>query len=109
MLKKAGIVVATAAACLLAVSPLAFAGEYDGDNGGGDDGDGGRNHSKSDDPNCDQDNSSSHKSKGRGGDDLISISNNSIQVPIQACGNDVLSGTLGVLNFGDQKNKSNDR
>ena len=34
MLKKAGIVVATAAAGLLAVSPLAFAGSKDGDHHG---------------------------------------------------------------------------
>ena len=37
MLKKAGIVVATAAAGLLALSPLAFAGEHKGSSSMGDD------------------------------------------------------------------------
>jgi len=41
VLKKAGIVVATSVAALLAVSPLAFAGDYN-DNGGG-----GGHHSRS--------------------------------------------------------------
>ena len=44
MLKKAGIVVAAATAGLLALSPLAFAGDYNGD-GDGDGGDGGHHGS----------------------------------------------------------------
>ena len=49
MLKKAGIVVATAAAGLLAVSPLAFAGDlgYHHDHGHGHKGDHGSSYSKS--------------------------------------------------------------
>lgn len=51
MLKKAGIVVATAAAGLLAVSPLAFAGDlgyhHDRDHGHGHNGDHGSSYSKS--------------------------------------------------------------
>jgi hypothetical protein len=51
VLKKAGIVVATAAAGLLAVSPLAFAGDlgyhHDRDHGHGHNGDHGSSYSKS--------------------------------------------------------------
>ena len=91
MLKKAGIVVATAAAGLLAVSPLAFAGDFEGDDNGDD-----SSHEDSADVNCEQDNSATHE--GDDGDgSLISVSGNSIQVPIQACGNDILSGVVGIL------------
>ena len=101
MLKKAGIVVAAATAGLLAVSPLAFAGDYNGD----DDDNGGRHHhSKSAD--CEQDNSTSNdgdnEQKG-----LVNIDDTTVQVPVQACGNDVLSGVLGIL-AKDLKNTSND-
>lgn len=101
MLKKAGIVVAAATAGLLAVSPLAFAGDYNGD----DDDNGGRHHhSKSAD--CEQDNSASNdgdnEQKG-----LVNIDDTTVQVPVQACGNDVLSGVLGIL-AKDLKNTSND-
>lgn len=61
MLKKAGIIVAAAAATLLAVSPLAFAGDK------GDD-DWGHHHH---------------------GDTLVNISENNLAVPLQACNNDV--------------------
>lgn len=92
MLKKAGIVVATAAAGLLSVSPLAFAGDYESDDHDSDD----SSHEDSADVNCEQDNSATHEGDDEDGS-LISISDNSIQVPIQACGNDVLSGVIGIL------------
>jgi hypothetical protein len=77
VLKKAGIVVATAAAGLLAMAPLAFAdGHHHGD-----DGDGG-NHQKG----------------------IANIQNTNVQVPVQACNNSVVEGVLGIL-AKDQKNK----
>ncbi len=91
MLKKAGIVVATAAAGLLSVSPLAFAGDYESDDNSDD-----SSHEDSADVNCEQDNSATHEGDDEDGS-LISVSGNSIQVPIQACGNDVLSGVVGIL------------
>lgn len=66
MLKKAGIVVAAAAAGLLAIAPLASAS-------------------------------------------ILSIDDNDIQIPVQACGNDIASGVLGILSFGDQENESSDK
>lgn len=96
MLKKTGIVVATAAAGLLALSPLAFAGDYDGDDDNG--GDDSSHHEDSADVNCEQDNSATHENEGEDEDGgLISISDNSVQVPVQACGNDILSGVVGIL------------
>ena len=102
MLKKAGIVVAAATAGLLAVSPLAFAGDYGGDNGdhGGDNG---RHHAKKAD--CEQDNSSKNGDNVQRG--VVNIDDTTVQAPIQACGNDVLSGTLGIF-AKDLKNISND-
>ena len=72
MLKKAGIVVAAAAAGLLAVSPLAFAD--DGILGG------------------------AHGQLG-----LVNVQDSAVQVPVQACNNSVIEGTLGIL-AGHQKN-----
>ncbi|HEX4357427.1 MAG TPA: hypothetical protein VH141_07905 [Pseudonocardia sp.] len=72
MLKKAGIVVAAAAAGLLAVSPLAFAD--DGLLGG------------------------AHGQLG-----LVNVQDSAVQVPVQACNNSVIEGTLGIL-AGHQKN-----
>ncbi|ANY06958.1 hypothetical protein [Pseudonocardia sp. HH130630-07] len=109
MLKKAGIIVAASAASLLAVSPLAFAGDYaaektsDGKHHGHDGGE------------IDKD------AKG-----LISgLNGNNINVPIQVCNNNIpvnvlgaqvpvedasllngVTGALGVL--GDAKAKSGD-
>ncbi len=94
MLKKAGIVVATAAAGLLAVSPLAFAGDYSGDNnhnGGGHH----KRHSDNRGVSCNQDNSAKHRGGRSGG--LISVSGNTVQVPVQACGNNVITGVLGIF------------
>ena len=66
MLKKAGIVVASATAGLLAVSPLAFA------------------HG------------------------LIEIDDNAVQIPIQACNNNVINNIgLGVLGRGSAKGGNN--
>lgn len=78
MLKKAGIVVAASAASLLAISPLAFAGD------GGHDGDKGGHH--------DAANVIDKDSKG-----LISgLNGNNVNVPIQACNNNVPVNVLGV-------------
>ncbi len=74
MLKKAGIVVATVAAGLLAVSPLAFAGNA-GSSGGKSAGGVTQNNSE-------QSNSTSELHQG-----LVNVSDNNINVPIQACGN----------------------
>ena len=67
MLKKAGIIVATAAAGLLAVSPLAFAGDVDGVSS------------------VDQSNSG-----------LINVAGNNIAVPVNVCDNQVPINVLGV-------------
>ncbi len=99
MLKKAGIVVAAAAAGLLAVSPLAFAGDYEGDSGDH----GSSHHHKSKKVACEQDNSVDN-----GGDNrqkgLVNVQNTNVQVPIQACNNSVVEGVLGIL-AKDQTNK----
>ena len=79
MLKKAGIVVAASAASLLAISPLAFAGD-----GGHDDGDKGGHHGAA--------NQIDKDSKG-----LISgLNGNNVNVPIQACNNNIPVNVLGA-------------
>jgi hypothetical protein len=100
VLKKAGIVLAAATAGVLALSPLAFAGDYDGDSGHH-----GHHHSDSDDndndnsgASCHQDNSwkdKAHGIHGQGG--LVNIQDTTVQVPIQACNNSVIEGVLGIL------------
>ncbi len=77
MLKKAGIIVATAAAGLLAVSPLAFAGDDDGHHGKG---------SVEDVNSVDGSNS--------GG--LVNLAGNNIGVPVNVCDNQVPVNVLGV-------------
>ncbi|MET0191327.1 MAG: hypothetical protein ABW212_20175 [Pseudonocardia sediminis] len=80
MLKKAGIVVAASAASLLAISPLAFAGD------GGHDGHGdkGGHHGAA--------NVIDKDSKG-----LVSgLNGNNVNVPIQACNNNIPVNVLGV-------------
>ncbi|GAA5137602.1 hypothetical protein [Pseudonocardia adelaidensis] len=77
MLKKAGIVVATAAAGLLAVSPLAFAGDH---------GDHGHGHGKIEDVN-----SVDGSNKG-----LINVAGNNLSAPVNACDNQVPVNVLGV-------------
>ena len=76
MLKKAGIIVAAAAAGLLAVSPLAFAGEghhHHGDHDG-----------------------SSFVNKNAGSQGIVNVSGNSLNAPIQACNNDVPVQVLSI-------------
>jgi hypothetical protein len=81
VLKKAGIVVAAAAAGLLAVSPLAFAD--DGHHGGILDG--------------------AHGQLG-----LVNVQDSAVQVPIQACNNSVIEGVLGILSKGQKNSDSHD-
>jgi hypothetical protein len=110
VLKKAGIVVAAAAAGLLAVSPLAFAGEFKGESdhhhhhhhhGGGHESEH-ENH-ESNEAACKQKNSATDKREGGHGG-LINVSDIAVQVPIQACNNSVIEGVLGIL----AKNQKND-
>ena len=75
MLKKAGIVVATAAAGLLAVSPLAFAGDHDGHGRGVED-------------------VNSVDGSNKGG--LINVAGNNLSAPVNACDNQVPVNVLGV-------------
>ncbi|ALL79425.1 hypothetical protein AD006_29615 (plasmid) [Pseudonocardia sp. EC080610-09] len=109
MLKKAGIVVAASAASLMALSPMAFAA--DGDHDGDHHGKGGHHHTEG---------------IGKSADGLIAgLNGNNVDVPIQACNNNVpvnvlgvqvpvedaaagngLTGALGIL--GDAKSKSGD-
>jgi hypothetical protein len=80
VLKKAGIVVAAAAAGLLAVSPLAFAGDKDDHHGHG------HGHGKVEDVNAvDQSN-----------EGLINVAGNNIAVPVNVCDNQVPINVLGV-------------
>ncbi len=85
MLKKAGIVVAAAAAGLLAVSPLAFAGDKD-DHDGHDGHDRGHGKTKVEDVNH-IDNSS---------EGLINVAGNNLAVPVNVCDNQVPVNVLGV-------------
>lgn len=106
MFKKAGIVVAAAAAGLLAVSPLAFAGDYEGDSGhhGHHSSDDSDNNGDDSGASCHQDNSAKDESDGRHKQaGLINVQDTTVQVPIQACNNSVLEGVLGIL-AKDQKN-----
>jgi hypothetical protein len=84
VLKKAGIVVAAAAAGLLAVSPLAFAGDKDDHDGH----DGHKHHGKSkvEDVN--------HIDGSNSG--LINVAGNNIAVPVNVCDNQVPVNVLGV-------------
>ena len=81
VLKKAGIVVAAAAAALLAVSPLAFAG--------------GSDHGPS----------SHSNTNGNTSEGLVNVADNNVNVPVQACNNDVptqigfLQGQLPISNL----------
>lgn len=109
MLKKVGIVTAVTAAGLLALSPLALAGDYDG----GHDDHHGHHHGGG---------HGDHRGHGghdrgvtwnQGGDrnvqgGLINLQNVGVQVPIQACNNDVLSGVLGILSS-HQSNRDSHR
>jgi hypothetical protein len=86
VLKKAGIVVATTAAGLLAVSPMAFASDHDSG------------------ASCHQDNSAKDRADGRHGQlGVLNLQDTAVQIPIQACNNSVLEGVLGIL-AANQKN-----
>jgi hypothetical protein len=74
VLKKAGIVVATAAAGLLAVSPLAFAGD---------------DHGKTKIEDVNHIDGSTH-----GG--LLNVGGNNLSVPVNVCDNQVPVNVLGV-------------
>ena len=74
MLKKAGIVVATAAAGLLAVSPLAFAGDK-GDHG---------HHGEA------------NVIAGDHSEGLVNVAGNNVAVPVNVCHNQVPVNVLGV-------------
>jgi hypothetical protein len=76
VLKKAGIVVAAAAAGLLAVSPLAFAGDK---------GDHGHHHA-----------GEANVIAGDHSEGLINASSNNIAVPVNVCDNQVPVNVLGV-------------
>ena len=115
MLKKAGIVATGVAASLVAVSPLAFAGDKGHDHDKGDHGHHG----------------SSVTGIDKSGKGLINVSGNNANVPIQACNNDVpvnvgliagqanlkditgtATGALGILGKADADSKvktDNDR
>jgi hypothetical protein len=84
VLKKAGIVVAAAAAGLLAVSPLAFAGDKDDHDGHGHKHHGGK--SKVEDVN----------SIDGSNEGLINVAGNNIAVPVNVCDNQVPVNVLGV-------------
>lgn len=103
MLNKVGIVTAATAAGLLALSPLAFAGDYDGghDHHGGHGHHGGhhRDHDR------DHDRGDRHFNVQRG---LVNLGNIGVQVPIQACNNSLLSGVLGILSSGQRNRDRHD-
>jgi hypothetical protein len=85
VLKKAGIVVAAAAAGLLAVSPLAFAGDKDDHNGHGH---GDKHHGKT---KVEDVNSIDGSNEG-----LINVAGNNIAVPVNVCDNQVPVNVLGI-------------
>jgi hypothetical protein len=114
--KKAGIVLAVSAAGLLAVSPLAFAGDYSGDDGGhghhgkhhggGDhDGDHGDHGGRGDHDGDDDDNGGDRTHLQSG---LVNLQDVGVQVPVQACNNSILSGALGILSLGTSNSDSHD-
>jgi hypothetical protein len=107
VLKKAGIVVATSAAALLAVSPLAFAGDYSDHDNGGDHHHHHHHHSRG----CEQETTARTGSNDRHGDGgFINVSRNAVQVPIQACNNNVLNNIgVGILGRGRADGGNNGR
>jgi hypothetical protein len=107
VLKKAGIVLAAATAGVLAVSPLAFAGDY---NDGDHDGHGhGHGHSKEENVSCKQDNKAKDDADGfHGQAGLVNVQDTTVQVPIQACNNSVIEGVLGILASHQENSDSHD-
>lgn len=91
MLKKAGIVVAAGAASLLALSPLAFAGDSGDHHGKGGHG------------------SANVAEKNSSG--LVNLSNNNLDVSPQTCvgpiasGNNILTGALGLVSKAETSNE----
>jgi len=83
VLIKAGIVVATAAAGILAVSPLAFASEGHH-----------RHHHDGD------------RADVQSG--LVNLQHIGAQVPVQLCNNSVGEGALGILAWGTHNSDSHD-
>ncbi|MBP2365209.1 hypothetical protein [Pseudonocardia parietis] len=83
MLKKAGIIVAASAASLLAVSPLAFAGDYAAEKTD----DGGKHQGGHDGSQID---------KSAEGGLLGGLSGNNVNVPIQVCNNNIPVNVLGA-------------
>ena len=77
MLKKAGIVAAAATAALLAVSPLAFAGDKDHD--------GHKRHSHA-----------TNVNEAGNSEGFVNVSGNNANVPIQLCDNQIPVNVLGV-------------
>ncbi|BBG05289.1 MULTISPECIES: hypothetical protein [Pseudonocardia] len=111
MLKKAGIIVAASAATLLAVSPLAFAGDYAAESSKD-----AKHHGSHDGGAID---------KSADGGLVGALNGNNINVPIQVCNNNIpvnvlggqvpvesgalLNGLTGALGLGgDAKTKSGD-
>jgi len=93
VLKKAGIVVATVAAGLLAVSPLAFAGDYKGD-------DNKKSHHKShkkkaakNEGSCNPDNTV----EGKGGGILSGNAIQAVQIQDLICNTNALNDLVSVI------------
>jgi hypothetical protein len=127
--KKAAIVLAVSAAGLLAVSPLAFAGDYSGDGGHGHHGHHGHDHDGDHDDHDgdhgdhDGDHDGHGHGHGRGHDEdsdydggsrthvqsgLVNLQDVGVQVPVQACNNSILTGVLGILSLGQHSSDSHD-
>lgn len=100
MLKKVGIVTATTAAALLAVSPLAFAGDYEG---GGDDHGDHHSHHRGHDSGDDRHDRRINAQRG-----LVNLQNVGVNVPVQLCNNSILSGVLGILASGQRNRDRHD-
>ncbi|MFP5023068.1 hypothetical protein [Pseudonocardia phyllosphaerae] len=100
MLKKAGIVAAAGAASLVAVSPLAFAGEGNDQTAS--------HHGHGKDQTADNASGNVAQNNSHG---LVNVADNNVQVSPQLlcgnqiAGNDVVKGALGLLK-GKAKNES---
>ncbi|WP_028938774.1 hypothetical protein [Pseudonocardia spinosispora] len=99
MFKKAGIVVAAATAGMLALSPLAFAGDYDGDSGDH----GHSRHHGGHDRDRDRDGDRVNAQSG-----LVNLQNVGVQAPVQLCNNSILGGVLGILSSGQSNSDRHD-
>ena len=111
MLKKAGIYAAVAAAGLMAVSPIAFAGDYSGDHHGHGGhhhhhGHGGHHGHHARNASCELDNGTHNGNNNRQVGGLIALQNTNVSVPVQACNDSIIEGALGILAKG-QNNHDN--